>query len=105
MFEEASPESIQRFLMLERLQNEIMHAKGEDEMRAVLHSYFLTHPELFTRPIEEFEDLIKYSRYLGAGSKRQKRMVVQKVLNLRSGIRQDIDTTLQRQVRRTIRGG
>ena len=76
-----SPEETKHRLLLTALKTEVLLSKTEDDMLAVLQSHYLLHPEIFLKPIEEFADMLKYSRYLGAGSKRQKDTILDQLLN------------------------
>lgn len=60
--------TIQRLALIEKIKSEFMRSRTEDDMMAVLHSYYLTHPEVFNVSITELQDKFKYTRYLGTGS-------------------------------------
>jgi hypothetical protein len=69
-----------RLALIENVKNAFMRAKTEDDMMAVLHAYYLTHPEIFNTPIAELKDKFKYTRYLGSGSMSHKRKILTGVL-------------------------
>lgn len=79
-YEDQPANVIQRLALIEKIKNEFMHSKTEDDMMAVLHSYYLTHPEIFIVSITELKDKFKYTRYLGTGSIAQKRKIFKGLL-------------------------